>query len=103
MVSPENIRLTPRPQRPAFTLAYLARCDMGEIVAKRGGRVIERRYFRMADVTWEATDRAAGELLERWGFRISDCGQGVQPAPACPICHRLNCDSSLANCTERWR
>lgn len=34
-------------ERPAFALAFLARCGLGEIVVRRGGRFVERRYFQL--------------------------------------------------------
>lgn len=34
-------------ERPAFALAYLARCGLGEIVVRRAGYLVERRYFQV--------------------------------------------------------
>ena len=103
------VRLSLR-RRPKWVLAYLRRTNQGEIVVRRAGVTESRRCFPMADVTWETTDRAAGELLERWGFRASGCTCGdpthcgtAPQSAVCPICHRQGCDSSLANCIERWR
>lgn len=38
------LNTTPR-ERPGFALAFLARAGLSEIVVRRGGQLVERRYF----------------------------------------------------------
>ena len=40
-----NDLLVRLPDRPGFTVAFLARAGLGEIVVRRAGKFVSRRYF----------------------------------------------------------
>ena len=86
--------LTRLPARPAFALAFLARAGLGEIVVRRQGQLIERRYFPddHRDEQYALTMADAAATLERHGFQPHRC-EGCQ-RPCCP--------GTLAECPARW-
>ena len=60
----------------------------------------------------DAPPAPAGLLVVWRGRHIEDMRFLTGPVPelrrparpeVCPICHRADCDSALANCLERWR